>query len=77
MTDVAWDRLALLAVGLLPTAAVIVSGRINRKKTEIVEEKVNQVHALANDRLTKALDRIEELVLIVQKQQDTIDRRDA
>ena len=80
MTDAAWDRWVLIAVALIPTATVYVSGRKTRyriheqtKQNLVLEKKVDVVHTIANDRLTKALERIEELVLTVQKQQAVID----
>ncbi len=64
MTDLVW--VAVIAA-IPPTLTVLVSNHHQNTKAAIIEDKVDQVHALANDRLTKALDKIEALNLTVER----------
>jgi len=75
VSDLVWVA-AIAAVP--PTLAVLASswkqGHENKKiagnmvlQIGVVEGKVDEVHKLANDRLTSALDRIEQLSLVVER----------
>ena len=50
-----------------PTLAVWLAYRKSAKKAVETSDKVEEVHKLANDRLTKALERIESLSLLVDR----------
>jgi len=62
MSDTVWIA---VVTAVAPTLAVILSNISQSKKTKNVEDKVDQVHQLANNRLTTALDKIEELTKVV------------
>jgi len=53
--------LLALIVAAPPTIAIVLTHRASVKKTDIIVAKVEEVHTLANDRLTKALNQIDEL----------------
>jgi len=42
----------------------------------VIEAKVDEVHAIANDRLTKALDEITALRLLVERQRVIVSKRE-
>jgi len=68
--------LALIA-GLPVTLAVILTARAQHRKSEDIEGKVDEVHKLANDRLTKALEEIAALQLMVERQRVSAQTKEA
>lgn len=64
-----WVQVILALIAGLPvTLAVILTARAQHSKAVVLEEKVDEVHKLANDRLTKALEQIAALQLMVERQ---------
>ena len=52
----------------IPSVLTIVSGWVTAHRTGKIESKVDEVHDMANDRLSKALEKIERLSLLVERQ---------
>jgi Mn-containing catalase len=65
------ETLIVVAViaGLPATLATLLQWWSQTYRFQRVEKQVAEVHEIANDRLTKALDRIELLALLVQELQ--------
>ena len=68
MSDLLW---AAIIASVPPTLTVLISNRQQNKKTDVVVKKVDEVHALANDRLSKALEKIQELTLRLDRLKNT------
>ena len=64
-------------VAVPPTLAAVLGWLATRKRNITIEGKVDQVHAIANDRLTKALDEITALRLLLERQRVTISNQEA
>lgn len=78
MTADQWVQIMLALIAGLPvTLAVILTARAQHTKAVVLEEKVDEVHKLANDRLTKALDQIAALQLMVERQRVTAQTKEA
>ena len=60
MNDIVW---AALIAALPPVITIVLSNRAQNKKTDLVVRKVDEVHALANNRLSEALKKIEDLTI--------------
>jgi len=69
--------LALIA-GMPVTLAVILTARHQSSRSNIIEDKVDEVHKMANDRLTqsleatqRALEEVTTLKLLIKSMQET------
>ena len=69
MTTDQWVQVILALIAGLPvTLAVILTARHQSSRSTVIEGKVDEVHKLANDRLTKALEEIQALQLLIERQ---------